>query len=490
MRRTLLRIAATAAVSALTVPLLPGLAQAAPVQGGKGKGTQVLVVSSGKDDGSKGTLRWALQESNSTSAVERIEITAAAGIIRLTGELPAITAPVTITGTAGKRGGHPAAGIDGSGYTDTSTTASCPGWTSGSGPNVRSITSPGLQVVDSGGVVIKGLTIRNFCIGILSLRSHDNTFTGNLIQNSIGAAGIEVTGDDGTGGVATGASVRNTVSDNVFLNNGDAMEFTRGTTDGLISGNTFLTDDTAPAGLVRSASIEFAGSGNDRNTIIGNRFLGGMSDALQLFSGADNLVKNNVIRGYANAVTAGGTGLRIEGNEISGNHMGVNSTSGTPTITRNSIHDNGADISLCNAGGICDTNSLYETAKLGIDLAARGVTANDALDADNVQNHPVVTSVTRRADGSLRVTGVLDSKASRSYRVELFANRTTTSYGYGEGDTYAGAAVVTTDSSGHATFTITVPRRCFADRQKWLTATATDLVDGPTSEFSASFPLG
>lgn len=487
MRSAQKTLLATAVVAALATPTFSMVAQAAPSQKAK-----VLSVTSGKDDGSRGTLRWALEQSNTTSAVEHIEITKSAGIIKVKSVLPAITAPVVITGATSARGGAPVTGIDGSSFIDTSTYESCPGWTSGAGPNARSVASPGLQVVDSGNVVISGLAVRNFCIGILSLRSHDNTFTRNAVSNNVGAAGIEVTGDDGLANPTTGLSVRNTVSDNVFRNNGDAMEFTRGTSDGHITGNTFITDSDAPGGLLPSQSIEFAGSGDDRNVVSGNRFLGGMSDGLQI-SGTGNVVKGNLFRGYANAIDANGTDLRIEKNTITGNHQGINTTQGAGlVVSGNSIYGNGAPVSLCNSGGICDTNAAYATAVLGIDLGAKGPDANDALDADTVQNHPVLGFDTDK-HGVTRITGVLDSKPLHTYRVELFSNERASKSGYGEGQFSLATVRVTTDAEGHGTFSYPVPskdRHALVGNTPWIAATATDLAaGGSTSEFSAALRL-
>src|SRR5207244_5221008 len=96
---------------------------------------------------------------------------------------------------------------------------------------VRSLPKPGLAVVDSGNVEISNLEITNFCIGVLLLRSHDNHVHHNTIHNTSGAAGVLVTGDDGTpaGGSTTGLSTRNLIEYNLVYETGDGMECTRGT---------------------------------------------------------------------------------------------------------------------------------------------------------------------------------------------------------------------------------------------------------------------
>src|SRR5207248_4337825 len=97
---------------------------------------------------------------------------------------------------------------------------------------VRSLQKPGLAVVDSGNVEISNIEITNFCIGVLLLRSHDNHVHHNTIHHTSGAAGVLVTGDDGTaaGGSTTGLSTRNLIEFNTIYETGDGMECTRGTT--------------------------------------------------------------------------------------------------------------------------------------------------------------------------------------------------------------------------------------------------------------------
>jgi parallel beta-helix repeat protein len=82
--------------------------------------------------------------------------------------------------------------IDASNFIDGNNEHSCPGITGGFGINVRSAYGPGLSVVDSGNVEISNFEIRNICIGILLLRSHDNHIHHNTVHNTSGAAGVIV----------------------------------------------------------------------------------------------------------------------------------------------------------------------------------------------------------------------------------------------------------------------------------------------------------
>ena len=107
--------------------------------------------------------------------------------------------------------------------------------------------------------------------------------------------------------------------------------------------------------------------------------------------------------------------------------MSVVQSAGTATgnaILRNAIFDNGG-----SAGD------------LAIDLAADGLTANDALDADAganaLQNTPVITGSTSAGGG--KVTWTLASAATTSYRLEFFASDACDASGSGEAQRFLGA---------------------------------------------------
>ncbi|MGE8357454.1 MAG: NosD domain-containing protein, partial [Microvirgula sp.] len=118
--------------------------------------------------------------------------------------------------------------IDGAGYIGQGPHA-CPGAVPGQfGANVRTTTSPGLVLRDTQGVDISGVEIRNFCIGVLINRASGNVIHDNRIVGNHGGAGIMITGDDGKGNSTATTTVHNKILRNEFINNGDAMEMTRG----------------------------------------------------------------------------------------------------------------------------------------------------------------------------------------------------------------------------------------------------------------------
>jgi uncharacterized protein (TIGR02145 family) len=172
---------------------------------------------------------------------------------------------------------------------------------------------------------------------------------------------------------------------------------------------------------------------------------------------------------------AGSNGLRIESNNCTIKGLIIDGFSG-----------NGIQV-YSGTGNMISANSIFNNGALGIDLGTNGaVTPNDAGDVDtgpnNLQNFPVLTSV-NFSPGNVKVSGSLNStKSALSYKLEFFANKVADNNGYGEGQTYLGSTTVTTNNStGNATFTVTLPTMTkYGDV---ITSTATD-PSGNTSEFS------
>jgi len=132
-------------------------------------------------------------------------------------------------------------------------------------------------------------------------------------------------------------------------------------------------------------------------------------------------------------------------------------------------------------------NSIYGNGgydDLGIDLNNDGVTPNDAGDSDmganTLINFPVLDGFTT-GGGNTYVSGTLNSTPSTLFALEFFSNQVADPSGHGEGETFLGIVVVTTDAAGNAPFTqsfgATVPDNYC------ITATTTN-VDSCTSEFS------
>ena len=111
---------------------------------------------------------------------------------------------------------------------------------------MRTLTNPGLAIVDTQGVEIRGLEIRNFCIGVLIHRASGNVVEDSRIVASRGGAGVMLTGDDGNGGSTATTTIHNKVQRNEFIDNGDGLELTRGAAFNLIASNIFRSTDANP----------------------------------------------------------------------------------------------------------------------------------------------------------------------------------------------------------------------------------------------------
>lgn len=241
-----------------------------------------------------------------------------------------------------------------------------------------------------------------------------------------GKVGIRIAGplNNTIGGTAPGAG--NIISSN----NGDGIDFTVGSGAGtVIEGNWIGTDPTGTLNLGNS------GAGIDLWS--NNITIGGTT------SGAGNIIAHN-----------SGNGIEF-----------------TFNVNENSIL----------------SNSIFGNGGLGINFA-NGPTPNHpwppgvtpGSGPNNFQNYPVLTSAVS-SSGDTTIQGSLNAAPSTTFLVQFFSNVAADPSGYGQGQTYLGSAMVTTDSSSNASFTalltgVSVPTGSY------VTATATD-PSGNTSEF-------
>lgn len=460
-----------------------------------GAETTLLLVDREADDEAQGSLRWAIATSNAEPGRYRIEI--AAPTIVLKSALPPIKGPVSIEGRAFARsGGHNV--VDGSGYLPRDL-KSCPGMVPGQyGTNVRTASNPGFALVDTKAVTLRGLEIRNFCIGVLILRTSNAVVVDNRIVRNIGGAGVMLSGDDGKGGSTSNTTLDNKVLRNAFLENGDGLELTRGAAFNLIADNVF---DGGADNLEPSQGIEILW-GND-NTVVRNRFLR-YSDGLQSNWGARNYVAANVFEGNAFGISLTGAGNMVEGNEIRGNGIGIavrpEAKVAANRISRNVIAGNGLPILRCSAGGSCDPRmvrggivigppglehgSFVGSRGMGVvfDKAGAAVICTGTNDPPACHappqfglQPPSLTSV-RAAAGKLAVKGALQGPPESLVAVEVFAGKA----GTAEGERYLGSIQAVTDGGGKAVFAGEVDG---ASAGAAITATSTTAA-GASSAFS------
>jgi 3-dehydroshikimate dehydratase len=493
---TLARVSVAACLCAAAVaPVVTAGQQPAP---------RVLRVTSAADDDSAGTLRWAIERSNATPELEMIaiEVSGSSSPITLRSPLPAIKGPVRIAGEAWQRNGEYAV-VDGSGYIAPGGPERCPGATPGQfGANVRTMTSPGLQVIDTTDVEIAGVEIRRFCIGILINRAAGVVIRDSRISENRGGAGVMLTGDDGQGNPTSTTTIHNKVLRNEFVDNGDGLELTRGAAFNLIADNVFRSTAANPE---PSQGIEIL-RGND-NTVSGNRFEG-YSDGLQINWGDRNYLVANTFTGNTFGLNLTGVGNVVDSNTISGNRIGVVVRPADPSpivrLTRNRISDNGKDIHRCEAGGSCDPASPKGAIVMGlpglehenfVGSRGRGVVPNPATmqhicpeQAPQCQPAPnralsAPTLMSANVAKELTINGKLAGTPSSRYLVELFGNA-----GDGhEAEMFLGDSAVYTDATGAATFTVKI-NRARAGRVQSVTATITS-AEGATSSLSDAVPV-
>jgi len=462
-----------------------------------------LTVNKATDDGSEGTLRWAIQRSNASPGTYRIALTAPAGglLIKPSSELPALVGPALIEGPW-KGEGSPTVAIDGALLYDTNVLdasgnpTACPGQTAGVGANVRSLKNPGLSVVDSGSVKMSGFEVRNFCTGVMLLRSKDSVIRYLRFVNNRGAAGLLVTGDvgDQAGTFVAGSASNNVIEYNDFLNNSDSMDVVRGADNTLIQFNKFVMDAN---GIVPSQAIEFLSSNN--NKVYDNVAIG-FAEALQL-RGNNHDVARNTMRGNSIALTMSGTGNKVYDNVVQSNRLGLSISGGATTLSRNKIWDQGKDISLCNAGGICNTNANWLNARLGISVrGSSGHTPNDLAsacadgfaDCDAYQNYPELKASVWQA-GGFQINGSLVSRPNTDFVIEFFASHKPGAVdSFGEGEVIVGKLDARTDAAGTLNFSqptgVTDPLKD-GTKTVYFTATATRVATGQTSEFSQAIAV-
>jgi 3-dehydroshikimate dehydratase len=491
--------------AALLLLALPPLAPIKSLAQAPARATEVLHVTRYADDDSEGSLRWAIVESNRAPGRYRIEIAAvgtAPYVIKPTALLPPIAGPAQIAGAVwGKTGEFIV--LDGAGVVEDKGPQSCPGAVAGQfGANVRTTTAPALALADTARVDISGLEIRNFCIGVLIHRSSGNTIHDNRIVANRGGAGVMLTGDDGSGNPTATTTVHNKVLRNVFLDNGDGLELTRGAAFNLVADNVFRS---TAANKEPSQGIEIL-FGND-NVVVRNRFEG-YSDGIQVNFGNRNFIGANTFTDNTLGLSLSGTGNIVDGNILFGNAVGIAvrpDAGGTlARISRNSIFDNGRKIERCAAGGSCDPELRRGGIVLGTPgpeharhVGLRGVgvvVAPDQLaricpdgapDCQAVPNKglkaPSLDAV-RQTGAGLNLQGHFDGAPLSRFTVEVFANRQPAGT---EGELYLGDVAATTDANGHAVFSLTFGPPAGAPQSFTATLTSSD---GATSEFSE--PVG
>lgn len=357
-------------------------------------------------------------------------------------------------------------------------------------PGARNIISGNL----SRGVFVRGVGTVN------------NSVQGNFIGTNLtgtaalrNASGVDISfgASNNVVGGST-AATRNVISGNTVL----GLSLQEGASNNRVQGNFIGTDFTGTLALGNRDGIVFNNASLN--------MIGGIG------SGVGNLVSGNQRFGvFVHSSTGSTRGNRIEQNRIgtslngiaplgnlshgifvTGSQSSDNTLGGYEANMGNTIAFNagsgvlvGSDpatpfVTPAGTGNSILGNRIFGNSLESIDLGPNdGVTPNDVNDPDpgpnRLQNFPVLSLATS-SDGSTLITGTLNSVANATYRLEFFAAAST-----GEAQQYLGfttvimAPAVNTSPFGVAILA-NVPLGNF------VTATATNLLTGDTSELATS----
>lgn len=265
------------------------------------------------------------------------------------------------------------------------------------------------------------------------------------------------------------------------------------TRDNRVVGNFIGTDPSGTSAEGNGAGVALISDpGTASNTVGGSRPAG-----RNLISGNDNSGVL-IVGGQENAVIGNLIGTEKNGTDALGNagdgvYMFAGQGGATDNIVGGTLADSANTIAFNDEDGVqvrnntstgngILRNSIFSNEGLGINLDDDGATPNDEGDADigpnNLQNKPNLTSAQNSAT-TTTIKGHLNSVPNRTFKIRFFSNPSGN-----EGQKYIGSKNATTDADGDTgTFTFKPENKVGANRN--ITATATRLLAGDTSEFSA-----
>jgi hypothetical protein len=393
------------------------------------------------------TLRAAIEEANGISGADTIEFniggTDALKTISPSSALPTITDTLTIDGFT-QSGASPNTLAGGN---DAVLNVQLDGRNAGSGVD-------GLRI-EAADSTIKGLVIRRF---------DDN--------------GVRIIGAGATGNKVEGNFIgvnRNGTTAQVNAQTGVHIE-----------------SDSNTVGSTQPDS---------RNVISGN---GG--DGVVISGGNENRIEGNYIGTTADG--SGDVGNTQDGVFID-NGADLTAVGGTPSGACNRIAHNGGDgVAIAHnnfdsaVGNHVLSNSIFDNGGLGIDLLGNttdlttGVSGNDKDDTDagpnNLQNFPVIRSITRSSaiPRTTTISGTLNSTPStaplaQDFVVQCFLTDGAPASAHGEGSVLLDSVITSTNVNGNARFSCVSSRPLLGQVPgQTVSATATSIVTGDTSEFS------
>lgn len=269
----------------------------------------------------------------------------------------------------------------------------------------------------------------------------------------------------------------------------------------VIDGNFFGTNAAGDADGGQAPGVAINVQAGANNTTIGGataaarNVFAGIEQGIALF-GTNAVIHSNTFGLEDNGTTA--LALADVAILTSGDGHEIGGTAANQSNVFANIESHAVQISNSSQGNTILGNSFRSSNDgLAINLQAagdplNGVTPNDGTDADtganNLQNFPEILSAVRSGT-STNVTFNLFSTANRTFRVALYGNDTADPSGFGAGDRFLQTIDVTTNASGFVPSIVTVTGSGLPAGD-FVTATATDLTTGETSEFSAAVMVG
>ena len=471
--------------------------------------------------GNQCTFRAAIEQANASAGVDDISFNALSNpTIAPVNPLPIITDPVNINASGFGNvvqlsGSNPGAAIS-SALTITAGSSVIRDMVinqfNGSGA------AAGVLLATNGDNEIRNCLIGTDPTGTVDLGNGIGIEVNNSSSNDIGGLlGVnQVSGNILGISIQGNSSAQNTIEYNLIGTTADGSSALGNTTDGIYvstsaGGTSFIQNNTISGNGGNGIRIHFDGYITDNKIGIdetANNDLGNAGIGISIVLDS-NYVYQNVVSGNGSV----GISMLGDDNQIEKNFIGTNEEETLPlgndgggvliqsgnqnSIELNTIAFNSgfqAPAIRVTAGGIengFSRNLIYSNSGLGINLGNDEVTANDAGDDDNGENHlqnfPVITSAT--GNGSdVGVSGTLNSLPNEPFDLEFFGSPDCDPSGNGEGQIYLGSLSVVTDANGDVSFSTSlftaVPVGDF------VTATASHHISSnppisETSEFSA-----
>ena len=358
----------------------------------------------------------------------------------------------------------------------------------GTEPESRNIISGN----DRSGVFISGAT--------------DNMVEGNLVGTTA----------DGEGELGNGFGMHIDSADNMI---GGTVSGARNVISGNIAYGIFI----GPAATDTRIEGNYVGVAADGEDDLGNdshgMYIQGDSNTVGgRVAGARNVISGNDGFGVFVSGLSGGNENRIEGNYIGttadgkgdlGNTRGGVTIQNGPDFTAvggtlpgapNRIAHNGEDgVAVVDNGNATGNNILsnriYDNDDLGIDLEGGtedpdGVTSSDTGDLDtgsnNLQNFPTIVSARKTIPtGQTTISGRLNSNSAQDFVVQCFLTGGAPASDHGEGSRLLDTVPISTNANGRASFICESSRTLLGLQPgQTVTATATNVATGDTSEFS------